>query len=70
MSYLCKLIMKTSFSIRKAEARDMSSVLDLIQELAAFEKEPNAVIVTTEDLIQHGFGKVSLFSCFVARFHF
>ena len=59
--------MKTSFSIRKAEATDMSSVLNLIQELATFEKEPDAVIVTEQDLIQHGFGQDSLFTCFVAE---
>jgi GNAT superfamily N-acetyltransferase len=59
--------MKTSFSIRKAKASDMSAVLNLIQELATFEKEPEAVIVTEEDLIKHGFGKVSLFTCFVAE---
>ena len=34
----------------------MPSVLDLINELAVFEKEPDAVEVTVEDLEEDGFG--------------
>ena len=37
-------------NIRKGKIEDMSSVLDLIKELATFEKEPNAVVVTVADL--------------------
>ncbi|MEY3501449.1 MAG: hypothetical protein RL308_3122, partial [Bacteroidota bacterium] len=33
-------------NIRKGKIEDMSSVLELIKELATFEKEPNAVVVT------------------------
>ncbi len=43
----------------------MSSVLSLIQELAVFEKEPNAVIVTLTEL-QQDF-KNNLFECLVAE---
>ena len=46
----------------------MPEVLSLIKELAAFEKEPNAVIITTKDLINHAFSKTPLFVCFVASF--
>ena len=53
--------------IRKAEKRDMKEVRDLIIELAAFEKEPDAVEVTTEDLQDAGFGKNPMFTCFVAE---
>lgn len=59
--------MKTSFSIRKAKASDMDAVLELVHELALFEKEPNAVVVTKEILIKDGFGQTPLFSCFVAE---
>lgn len=55
------------YSIRKAKAQDMPQVLQLIQELASFEKEANAVEVTEEDLIQDGFGAEKLFQCFVAE---
>ena len=33
-------------NIRRGEKEDMPAVLNLIKELAAFEKEPEAVIVT------------------------
>ena len=53
--------------IRKATKEDMSSVLDLIRELALFEKEPDAVVVTAADLVRDGFSENPLFSCFVAE---
>ncbi|MDA0178177.1 GNAT family N-acetyltransferase [Mesoflavibacter profundi] len=55
------------FNIRFATQQDMPKVLELIKELAVFEKEPDAVIVTEQDLIEHGFGKHPLFTCFVAE---
>ncbi|WP_299487473.1 GNAT family N-acetyltransferase [uncultured Allomuricauda sp.] len=56
-----------NFSIRNAVKEDMGAVLALIQELAEFEKDPNAVEVTQEDLINDGFGENKLFHCFVAE---
>ena len=53
--------------IRKASKNDMPSVLELIQELAVFEKEPDAVVVTVEDLVRDGFSENPLFQCFVAE---
>ena len=55
------------FIIRDAQKADMPSVLDLIQELANFEKEPDAVQVTLEELTQAGFGANPLYHCFVAE---
>ncbi|OAB28223.1 L-amino acid N-acyltransferase YncA [Flavobacterium fryxellicola] len=54
-------------NIRKGTPNDMAAVLGLIQELAAFEKEPDAVLVTVDDLIRDGFGPVPLFHVFVAE---
>jgi GNAT superfamily N-acetyltransferase len=45
----------------------MKSVLDLIQELATFEKEPNAVLISEDDLIRDGFEQTPLFHTFVAE---
>lgn len=56
-----------SFNIRLGEERDMQSVLDLITELAVFEKEPEAVEITVEDLISDGFSKHPKFKVFVAE---
>ena len=53
--------------IRKATKNDMPSVLELIQELAIFEKEPDAVVVTVDDLVRDGFSENPLFQCFVAE---
>ena len=53
--------------IRIATKNDMPSVLELIQELATFEKEPDAVVVTVDDLVRDGFSENPLFQCFVAE---
>ncbi len=44
------------FITRDATKEDMPQVLNLIKELALFEKEPEAVEVTVDDLILDGFG--------------
>ena len=54
-------------NIRKGNPEDMKAVLELIQELAIFEKEPEAVVITEEDLIRDGFGEKPLFNVFVAE---
>lgn len=54
-------------NIRKGNSEDMEAVLDLIQELADFENEPNAVVITVEDLIRDGFSSTPLFHVFVAE---
>jgi len=53
--------------IRKAIPEDMPAVLELINELAIFEKEPEAVVVTVADLVRDGFGEQPLFHVFVAE---
>ncbi len=55
------------FKIRWAVREDMPQVLDLIKELAVFEKEPDAVEITLSDLQNDGFGKHPVFECFVAE---
>ncbi len=55
------------YAIRDARPDDMEQVLALVQELAHFEKEPNAVEITKEDLVKDGFGETKLFHCFVAE---
>ena len=54
-------------TIRKGNPEDMQAVLGLIQELAAFEKEPDAVCITVDDLVRDGFGSNPLFHVFVAE---
>ncbi|MTG96687.1 MULTISPECIES: GNAT family N-acetyltransferase [Myroides] len=54
-------------NIRKAIATDMPRVLELIQELAFYEKEPEAVVLTVDDLVRDGFGERPLFEAIVAE---
>lgn len=53
--------------IRKGTENDMPAVLDLIRELAVFEKEPDAVVITVDDLVRDGFGANPLFHTFIAE---
>ncbi len=54
-------------NIRKGEKKDMEAILELIQELATFEKEPDAVVVTVANLERDGFGLTPLFHTFIAE---
>ncbi len=45
----------------------MTAVLQLITELAIFEKEPDAVVVTVDDLVRDGFSDAPLFHTFIAE---
>ena len=56
-----------SFVIREGQEKDVQSVLDLITELAVFEKEPDAVEITVEDLLKDGFSSNPKFKLFVAE---
>jgi GNAT superfamily N-acetyltransferase len=53
--------------IRKGQKEDMPAVLELIKELAIFEKEPDAVVVTVDDLVRDGFSNNPLFYTFIAE---
>ena len=53
--------------IREARSTDMPRVLELIKELAVFEKEPDAVEVNAAQLEVDGFGSQRSFHCFVAE---
>lgn len=56
-----------NYTIRGANREDMLQVLSLINELATFEKEANAVEVTVENLQNDGFSDQPAFKCFVAE---
>lgn len=56
-----------SILIREAVSKDMSKVLELIKELAVFEEEPDAVILTEKQLINDGFSSSPKFKCYVAE---
>ena len=56
-----------NISIRKGTKEDMPSVHGLIYELAVYEKAPNEVTNTVEDMLLDGFGEHPIFFCLVAE---
>jgi ribosomal protein S18 acetylase RimI-like enzyme len=58
--------MQNTISLRPAEMNDLPEVLNLIKELATYEKEPDAVTVGIEQFRQ--FYSESRFECIVATY--
>ena len=54
-------------AIRPGTPDDLDSAYKLIQELAVFEREPDAVETTVKDMREDGFGKHAVFEFFVAE---
>ena len=56
-----------SITIRKAVKEDCPRLLELITELAVYEKAPNEVTVSLEHFTESGFGKNPVWWAFVAE---
>jgi GNAT superfamily N-acetyltransferase len=54
-------------TLRRAAKEDCSRLLELIQELATYERAPDEVTVTLEHFIESGFGKQPVWWAFVAE---
>lgn len=54
------------FKIRKAVSSDCPRLMDLIRELAFFEKAPDEVTVTLEHFVEAGFGQNPVWQALVA----
>ena len=52
--------------IRKATRADVPAVLALVKELAAYEREPDAVLATEADFLRDGFGERPAFHVLIA----
>lgn len=59
--------MNKKISIRTATKEDVPKLLDLIHELAVYEKAPNEVTNTLEMMQEDGFGTKKLYDAFVAE---
>jgi GNAT superfamily N-acetyltransferase len=57
--------MATSPTLRRGQAADLPRVLALIQELAVYERAPDAVTNTLEMMQRDGFGPEPIFGFFV-----
>jgi GNAT superfamily N-acetyltransferase len=53
--------------IRKGKKEDLPQVLELIKELALYEKAPHEVVNTVERMEQDGFGSSPIYGLFVAE---
>src|SRR5450432_4615561 len=53
--------------IRPAQPADVPLILELVRELALYEREPAAVVATEADLLRDGFGPVPRFECLIAE---
>ena len=56
-----------SITIRRATKEDCPRLLDLVKELALYEKAPQEVTVTLEHFIESGFGANPVWWAFVAE---
>ncbi len=54
-------------ALRSGTSADVSLLLALIHELAAYERAPEAVVATEADLLRDGFGAAPLFRTLVAE---
>jgi GNAT superfamily N-acetyltransferase len=54
-------------AIRPATPADVETILRFIKGLAAFEREPDAVKATTDDLLRDGFGEHPRFEVLIAE---
>ena len=54
-------------SLRKAVRQDAGLIVELIRELAEYEREPAAAVVTEEDIVRDGFGDRPFFEVVVAE---
>lgn len=54
-------------TVRKATQHDCSRMLELVHELAVFERAPHEVTVTMEHFIESGFGNTPVWWGFVAE---
>ncbi len=59
--------MKEAVTIRSCEREDLPRVLELVRELAAYERAPDEVTNTVERMELDGFGANPIFGCFVAE---
>ena len=55
------------FDIRDADPKDAPVILAMIKELAEFEREPDKVACTVEDIVRDGFSENPYFHCLVAE---
>jgi GNAT superfamily N-acetyltransferase len=59
--------MQPTVTLRPAIPADVPQILAFIRDLAAYEREPDAVHATEADLLRDGFGPAKRFECLIAE---
>jgi GNAT superfamily N-acetyltransferase len=54
-------------TLRAATPEDVPTILALVRDLAAYEREPEAVVATEADFVRHGFGERPFFKVLLAE---
>lgn len=67
MFYICSCKEVKMVNIRRAVEADCRQILDLVKELAVYEKAPNEVTVSLEQFTKSGFGEQPIWWAFVAE---
>lgn len=62
-----ELQLEAEISLRKATPDDIPVMLELIQALAAYQRQDERVTITTQDLRRDGFGPNPQFECILAE---
>ena len=56
-----------AFALRRATVEDVPVILQLVRDLATYEKEPESVVATEADFVRDGFGERPLFEVLLAE---
>lgn len=56
-------------TIRPATPADVGQILKFVRALAVYEREPDAVEATEDDLLRHGFGENPYYQCLMAEWN-
>jgi GNAT superfamily N-acetyltransferase len=56
-----------NLNIRTSTAEDCARLLELVNELAIYEKAPNEVTVTLDEFVEAGFGNKPVWKAFIAE---
>lgn len=59
--------MKHAYTVEEAQPDDAAAIAALIRELAHYERAPEEAVLTTEHILEDGFGPNKIFTCYLAR---
>lgn len=59
----------SSLHIRPATPADAGQIVMFIRELAEYEREPQAAVVTEQDIVRDGFSEPARFRCLIAEWN-